>query len=448
MSLLKPFSNLLKRAKASLQSLLPQKDPVATRLDSELAKNAQAQRQAATLTPNQADATLLRMEYATIGALDPLQFVRDGMMILNSPQKAANARTVAALTTKALQDEPNNRALQRLLDESHLQLDRNICNRIAGLHTLSRTDKAKALSENLRDAHTLIQTGAPKATREDAYTDIARTVDLLMKTDPAAGKQEVAYLSKQPYFKNVMNKAKDLFKDRPIESARYTPRAEADLAPEAQPKAPIVSAPTMSTTQPVITIQLATPPQQPTSATQPKAPLANPISNEVSEPASTMMMPFFVELHDNHAKNKPSDKFEIPDTLPQLQENGQLPGMHAAEVSKDEFDKLMARIWNETAAPHLKMVSTPAPPAKQTMAEPPPPTQQTEVASNPAPVAVEAVRAQFKVTQMPSPAQMAAIGLPVLSEVVPEPRAENPPSKAEGSTKPQTPPIKFVLDLQ
>ena len=402
MSLLKPFSNLLKRAKASLQSLLPQKDPVSARLDSELAKNTQAQRQAATLTPNQTDATLLRMEYATIGALDPLQFVRDGMMILNSPQKAANARTVAALTTKALQDEPNNRALQRLLDESHLQLDRNICNRIAGLHTLSRTDKAKALSENLRDAHTLIQTGAPKATREDAYTDIARTVDLLMKTDPAAGKQEVAYLSKQPYFKNVMNKAKDLFKDRPIESARYTPRAESDLAPEAQPKA-----------------------------------------NLPKEPAPVMMTPFFAQLHDRRLAGKFAGKFNAPDTLPKMQENGQLPGMHVAEASLAEFDKLMARMRGEGVPTLTEVVNArDLRTAKGgiTVSYQPPEMDGVKVYESTL-EDFHAVTASFERSRRPDPAKLAI--LPMLTEVLTGLDAQ----KFEKAVGPFMQPPKTALNL-
>lgn len=156
------------------------------------------------------------------GVSNPQQFAADAASVLNSPQAGNFASEVTRHVAKAMVDQPQSGELAKALIAGHRKLDANIAQRMTRVrHMDDPADLAALHTNNIRDARTIIATGAPPALRDDAFRDLARSVDGLMSSDPAAARRISGELARESAE----------FRDRFMMAARQLKREQAVAAP-------------------------------------------------------------------------------------------------------------------------------------------------------------------------------------------------------------------------
>lgn len=173
-------------------------------------------------------------QLSELGLVEPAKFARTAGAVLDSPQSGNFASEVARHTAAAMKDNPNSTELLSTLAKSHKQLDKNISQRMQQAKLMDDPAELRALhTNNIRDARAIIDTGAPATLRDDAFKDIARSLDGLMSADPAAARRITQELSKDPMMMKGVGDAARAMRSR--EAAEATAHAAKPAAPAARP---------------------------------------------------------------------------------------------------------------------------------------------------------------------------------------------------------------------
>lgn len=136
---------------------------------------------------------------AELGLVEGAKFERKAVEVLNSNQAGILASDVARATARAIVDQPQSAELKSVLAKSHRQLDANISERTSKIN-LSQDSEALATlhTQNIRDARTMVQTGATGTLKDDALKDIASSLDRLQMLDPKMSNILMGEISKDP----------------------------------------------------------------------------------------------------------------------------------------------------------------------------------------------------------------------------------------------------------
>lgn len=174
-------------------------------------------------------------QLSELGLVEPAKFAKQAKAVLDSPQSGNFAHEVTRHTAAAMKDNPNSVELLSTLTRGHKQLDKNITERMERARHLDDPAELRAIhTNNIRDARAIIDTGAPAVLRDDAFKDIAKSLDGLMATDPAAAKRITQELSKDPAMvKGVGDAARAM---RAREAAEQQAHAAMPAAPVAPAK--------------------------------------------------------------------------------------------------------------------------------------------------------------------------------------------------------------------